>query len=141
MSKPILAYVVTILNEREIAINAGSEKGVEKGMFFNVLEQPLKIVDPSTGADLGSLQRIKIRVRVNHVDSKFCVATTFRKRDGFFVGDWASLLMPSRVETLKLEDHSRRMWNAISEKDSVVKLLDPVVQVLPEPSQQVKGSE
>ena len=49
MTKPIRGKVAHVLNEREIAINVGTEKGVTIGMRFNVMEiHDEDIKDPDT---------------------------------------------------------------------------------------------
>lgn len=134
----IRGHVVSILNEREIAISVGSSHGVVKGMFFDVLETPRVIFDPSTNKRLGTLQRQKVRVQVNHVEREFSVAITFHSRKvntgGLSqIGAWASILMPANwvqeYETLRAKDHRHGLWESLDESDSFVKRGDPVTQV------------
>lgn len=134
----IRGHVVSILNEREIAISVGSSDGVVEGMFFDVLETPRVIFDPKANKRLGTLQRQKVRVRVNHVERDFSVAITVRSRKvntgGLSqIGAWASILMPANWvqehETLRAKDHRHGLWASLDEEDSFVKRGDPVAQV------------
>ena len=141
MSNQIKGRVVKILNEREIAIDVGTDHGVSDGMFFDVLEPRQSIYDSFTKTELGSLQRPKVRVRINHVQERFAVAATFRSRrvnrGGLDqIGAWASLLLPTdwveQHETLRAKEHKHGLWNELDEADSLVKRGDPVVQVMAE---------
>ena len=134
----IRGHVVSILNEREIAISVGSNHGVVEGMFFDVLEAPRVIFDSKVGKQLGTLQRQKVRVRVTDIEKDFSVAITFRSRKvntgGLSqIGAWASILMPAnwvqKHETLRAKDHRHGLWISLDEADSFVKRGDPVAQV------------
>lgn len=144
----IRGHVVSILNEREMAISVGASHGVVDGMFFDVLESPRIIFDTQTNKRLGTLQRPKVRVRVNHVEQEFSVAITFQSRKvnrgGLSqVGAWASLLMPANwvqeYETLRAKDHRHGLWSSLDEKESFVKRGDPVAQVRTRPSDTEEG--
>ena len=138
--KRIRGKVARILNSRELVINLGSEQGVVLGMCFDVLDPKGEdIKDPDTGDILGSLERPKVRVKVNRVEPKICVATTYKKIDvniggtGAVIPDlrvFSKLLMPPKwvanYETLKTEE---KTWEDLSEKESYVKTGDPVIQV------------
>ena len=45
----IEGQVATIVNERELVINRGSDSGVNEGMKFKVVGGELAIKDPETG--------------------------------------------------------------------------------------------
>lgn len=134
--------VASVLNSREVALNIGQEAGVEIGMLFDILaEKPEEVIDPDTGATLGSVNRPKVRVKVCHVDKLLSVATTFRTRrvnvggTGAFAGalmgaSFSRALSPpewvSKTETLKTTE---RTWEDLEESESYVKTGDVVVQV------------
>ena len=134
----IRGKVARILNAREVAINVGSMGGVRPGMQFDILDPALHdITDPDTGEVIGSVNRPKVRVRVGLVEQKFSIAQTFRTRrvnigGSSELGILAGLvdLRPSKwvdkPETLKT---SEKTWEDLGEKDSYVKIGDPVVQV------------
>lgn len=135
MTKPICGKVARVLNEREIAINIGAEKGVTTGMSFDVMEiHDQDIKDPDTGEVLGSIERPKVRVHVTHVQEKLSVATTFRNREintgGTGLGPFAQSLMPpnwiTKHETFSKIEESR---DELDEENSYVKTGDLVVQV------------
>ena len=63
-NKPITGKVAGVLNERELTINVGSEKGVYEGMKFKVLaSSPIKVKDPDTEKILGTVDREKVQVK------------------------------------------------------------------------------
>lgn len=137
MTDLIRGKVARVLNSRELALNLGSDHGVHEGMLFDVLDpKGENIVDPDTGAILGSLERPKVRVKVISVQDKLSVASTFKKEvkniGGAGIGTSAIsqfFLKPEYVtqyETLKTEE---KTWEDLSEKESYVKHGDPVVQV------------
>ena len=73
----IKGKVATIINERDLVINIGSDAGVQDGMKFKVIESQLDIKDPDTGESLGSVSREKIRVKIVEVHSKFSIGKTY----------------------------------------------------------------
>ena len=143
MTNPIRGRIAKILNSREVAINIGTSNGVTIGMYFDVMDQDHEsIIDPDTGKSLGSLERPKVRVKVESVQDRFSVASTYKARKVNVGGSpgiaeimssgLSNALMPPRwvtkYETLKTEE---KTWEDLKEKDSYVKTGDPVVQVFP----------
>jgi len=144
MSKrdPIEGVVARVLNSREVAINVGSDAGVEFGMIFEILDTSGDdIEDPISGEILGSVHRPKVQVRVNHIKEKFALAKTFKTKMVNVGGNFDSgiglsdFLRPRRYvkesETFRSEDAA---WEAIHESDSIVKTGDPVRELLDESS-------
>ena len=136
MTEPIKGKVARILNEREIAINLGTSKGITVGMYFDVIDSNGEnIEDPDTGEVLGSIDRPKVRVEVIHVQDKLSIATTYEVErlniggEGR-LGPFAHYLMPpkwiEKYETLRTRDKG---WLPISERQSYVNVGDSVVQV------------
>ena len=143
-SEPIRGKVARILDARELVINVGSRDGVIVGMYFDVLDPKGEdIKDPDTGEILGSLERPKVRVQIVKVQERLSVASTYRKSvvniggQGAALGDLrggiSALFMPpkyvTKYETLKTTE---KTWEDLDEKESYVKIGDPVVQVIPE---------
>lgn len=136
MINPIRGKVARVLNSREIAINVGSEKGVDVGMHFDVLDPKYEnIRDPDTHELLGSIERPKVRVQVIKVQEKLSIASTYRKKKinvgGTFGVSLSEFLMPpewrTKYETLKTEEQD---WEDIDAKESYVNVGDPVAQVI-----------
>lgn len=139
--KPLRGKVARILTERQLVLNLGATKGVERGMVFKVIDPKGEdIKDPDTGEVLGSLGRLKVRVRVVDVKEEMSVASTYRSRrvniggtgDGMpDLSAFSRSLLPPRwvkeYETLSNED---RPWDEIEESQSFVKVGDPVIQVI-----------
>ena len=139
MSDPIRGKVARILNSREVALNVGANDGVELDMCFNILDRKLEdILDPDSKQQLGSIERPKVQVKVTYVQDKLSLASTFRTTQvntggtgslGFGVLSRA-LLPPkweTKYETFKTDVNT---WEDLDERESFVKVGDPVVQVL-----------
>ena len=139
LDNPIKGKVARILNSREVVLNIGSHEGVEPNMHFDILDANSQdIRDPDSGEVLGSLNRPKVRVRTTHVQSLLSVATTYRKTrvniggtgSGPTLGALSDSLLPeewvTRQETLKTRQSG---FDTLDEKDSIVKVGDPVVRV------------
>ena len=143
MTNPIRGKVARVLNSREIAINVGSEKGVDVGMHFDVLDPKYEnIRDPDTQELLGSIEHPKVRVQIIRVQEKLSIASTYRKKKinvggTSLMGDLSEFLMPpdwrTKYETLKTEEQDRE---DIKDNESYVKVGDPVAQVIIVPDTQ-----
>ncbi len=141
MTKKLEGKVAKILNSRELALNIGSNDGVEVGMIFEVVDpKGENIEDPDTGEVLGSIDRPKVRVKVTSVLERLSVASTysFRKVNVGGSGGFSALdafsksLLPSKwvtkYETLKTDE---KTWEDVEEEDCFVKTGDPVRQIIP----------
>lgn len=105
--------VAAILNERELVINKGEISDVKKDMIFGVLETKEGIKDPDTGEVLGSVESVKITLKVVDVQSKLSVCRTYETYQ-VNIGGTGKLIFPAffepppkwitRVKTLKSED-------------------------------------
>lgn len=139
MTQPIRGKVAQVLNNREIAINLGTAKGVTIGMYFDVVDaNGQNIKDPDTGEVLGSIERSKVRVKITRVQEKLSVATTYRSEKvnvggtgpSITLGPFARALMPpewvTKYETLH---NTGETPDYLEKSDSAVKTGDPVVQV------------
>lgn len=126
--------VAQLLNVRQLAVNIGRKHGVQEGMYFAVLNRnAADIRDPDTHELLGSTVLPKVHVKVTKVEAEFCIAdvegTRFRKGftlPAFFYTEYAEVPKTlSRSENAEVEE--------IEEKDSIVRIGDPVVQEKPPP--------
>ena len=142
MTAPLRGKVARILNSRDMAINIGSRGGVAAGMRFDVIDASGQdIQDPDTGELLGSVERSKVRVEISRVQERFSVASTYRQERVNVGGTGltgidspiSQFFMPAkwetRYETLKTEEGT---GEDLHERDSYVRVGDPVVQVLDE---------
>lgn len=140
-TEPIHGKVARILNSRELALNIGKIDGVELNMYFDVLDPKGEdIIDPDTGALLGSLQRPKVRVKIVKVLDQLSVGSTFKKhtvnKGGLGMGTLEltsfaqELLPPNYVTEYENLKTSEKTWEDLSEQESYVKTGDPVIQVI-----------
>ena len=135
-ARQIHGKVAQIINSREVALNVGSDHGVELNMLFDILTQKgFDIRDPDTNEILGSVERPKARVKVVMVRPKLCVASTYRTTRvnvggvGFGFGRSGLFEPPkweTRTETLKTDENA---LEELPEEESYVSTGDPVVQV------------
>lgn len=134
--EPISGRVAKILNSREVALNIGKRHGVTVDMVFEILSPGggEQIVDPDSGAVLGSVNPAKTKVKISRVDDAFSIAGTYRSRR-FDVGGIVLFQPPkweTRYETLKIDGDFEPYAESLDEKDSYVATGDPVVQVIPD---------
>ena len=131
--------VARVLNTKELALNIGSDAGVQIGMKFDFMSHKLEdIRDPDTNEVLGSINRPKVRVRVSYVDEKLSIATTFKKTT-VNIGGTAqlmpssafakALLPPNWVERNETLRTSEKTWDDLDESESYVKTGDVAVEV------------
>ena len=134
-TEPIRGKVARVLNSREVAINKGSDDGVEIGMIFKILStKGSKIEDPDTGESLGSVDLVKSSVKVTVVQDRIAVASTYRSRRVNVGGRglaFSGLFEPpkweTRFETLRIDEAA---IEDLDEEDAIVNTGDPVVQDL-----------
>lgn len=135
-TEPIRGSVARVLSSRDVAINKGSDDGVEVGMIFKILSPTgSEITDPDTGDLLGSVELTKIRVKVTAVQERIAVASTYRSHSvnvgGTGIGMGSKWFEPPKwethVETLKIDE---AVTEELSERDTFVHRGDPVLQDL-----------
>jgi len=74
MTERLEGKISEIINEYVVAINIGNNRGVVKGMIFNIVSPKIAIIDPDTNEELGEYEYIKARVEVVSVHEKFSLA-------------------------------------------------------------------
>ena len=142
MDNPIEGKVARILNSRQLILNVGSNKGVQLGMCFAVLDEGGEdVTDPDSNEVLGSISIHKVLVCIVRVEEKMSIASTFRfkketKRGGglgLTGRELAYLFEPTRTirnyETLEKKNFGRDKISILDEKDSYVSVGDIVIQV------------
>jgi hypothetical protein len=74
-SYPFMGQVAVLLSDEELIINRGSANGLIKDMIFSVLDaRAQNVPDPQTGESLGSIEVVKVRVRLTRVEEKLSIA-------------------------------------------------------------------
>jgi hypothetical protein len=117
--------VAQVIDDHTLVVNRGSEHGVGIGMRFAVLNaKGAEITDPETGESIGSVDIDKVIVKVVRVEPRLAVARTFQR----FATGFGALFGGMRTETLRIEDSTYKQ--DLDEKDSYVKIGDPVVEVI-----------
>lgn len=143
MSESIEGKVAQVLNEREVAINVGAEHGVETGMKFEILsEKPIVITDPDTGDEIGTIDRVKVRVKVVEVRPRMSITSTyetyqvnvggagldFERLIGLTSSSILAAKWVTRVKTLRIDQSD--LPGPLDEKDSIVRRGDRVTQIV-----------
>lgn len=140
--------VASVLNERELVLNIGSDDAVEVGMRFKILYSGgIEITDPDTDEPLGNVEWPKTEVKIVSVQPHMAVGRTFRTitvppkgQRGLASYAAALSMMGSDYEPEKRVVETLRSSDGFAEKEidpteSVVKRGDPAVQVIPLPKQ------
>lgn len=122
----IRAKVARVLNTTDVALNRGTEAGVEVGMRFAILsDRGEDIRDPDTHEVLDSVQIAKTLVKIVDTTAKVSIGRTFRTIESVGFGR----IMTdgtTRRETLKSDE--RRVQQELNPKDSFIKTGDEAVQ-------------
>jgi hypothetical protein len=120
-SPRLQGHVARLVTDDELVINLGSRDGVKKDMYFNVIDESTEnISDPITGEDLGSIERIKVQVRIIRVSERLALGLIYPGRSRTdFPGD-ISVLMGPKPRSGKLTGNT---W------PEGVKVGDPVIYV------------
>jgi len=104
-SPRLRGLVARLVTDDELVINRGSRDGVKEGMYFNVLDETTdNIRDPQTGEDLGSIERIKVQVRVTSVSERISLAEVYPPRGRIGLPSSIDVLMGSRPRSGRLTD-------------------------------------
>ncbi len=142
MSDKLKGRVAQILNERELVINLGREKGVKPSMIFAVMaeQNPVEIRDPESGEVLDIIDREKVRVEATEVRDKISICKTYRVRKTEI--NWFDQAFPIRnlpgwpyspyeyheAETLRSDEGSS--ISTLAPEASYVKIGDRVVEIV-----------
>lgn len=100
--------VVRLITDDELLFNRGSQHGVKKGMYFEVIDPITEdVIDPVTGENLGSIKRQKARIRVISVNERMAQAEVYpqRGREGILAS--TNVLMGPKPRSGSLTDSQR----------------------------------
>jgi hypothetical protein len=122
------AKVARIINSRELAINKGSDDGVKEGMEFKVVEPEMDIVDPDTEEPLGSITRVKVRIRISEVRPRFSIGRTYELYH-IYLDPSPLELGTSKREVRKVKALRTKDPHKFYEESSYVEVGDLVVQL------------
>lgn len=125
LTDPIKGKVSNIIDSYSVALNIGTNHGVQKGMMFKIVDKTVNVRDPDTGEELGNLVFSKANVRITEVYEKYCLAETV----GSFIESTMPVFSLSRTvrKTLPLDPRTRK------DHEETVKVGDEVIQVIEEP--------
>ena len=66
--------VATIVNEDQVAVNVGSNSGVEVSDLLTIRRE-VKVTDPDTKEPLGTVSLVRLRLQITLVSDSFSVGT------------------------------------------------------------------
>ena len=122
--------VAKILNTRELVINRGSEDGVTNGMKFEVVDDFDEILDPDTQENLGTIKRVKIRVKADEVHPRFSITRTY---ETYQVSEPSAISVAQSMHFSRTVTKVKTISNsetAYEEGRSYIRVGDKVVQIL-----------
>ena len=76
----IVAKVATVISESEVAFNVGSESGV-KINYSATIQRPVRIEDPDTHEELGTVLVPALKLKVSLVADKYSVGVVDELQD------------------------------------------------------------
>lgn len=83
-------YITNILSPSDILMRGGKDSHVDKGDYFDILDEPTKIIDPRTNKVLGSTLRYKYRMQVIDVWQNISRLTTTQEGTSNFASPFES---------------------------------------------------
>ena len=93
----VRAKVATIVSDDQIAINTGSKSGVKIGDTLTIRRE-VRVTDPDTKEDLGTVSLIRLRLRITMVSESFSIGTVTDEAPSETFG---ALLNATRVKRFK----------------------------------------
>jgi hypothetical protein len=123
----IRGKVARVLNSTDLAINRGTDDGVDVGMRFAILsDRGADIKDPDSDEVLDSIEIAKTLVKIISVTRHLAVGRTFRSKGGGGIAAALNMVGTQRDETLRTDE--RRLQQELDPKDSFIKVGDEAVQ-------------
>jgi hypothetical protein len=98
--KTVRAKVADVLNEREVALNAGKDKGIAVGDIADVITLH-DVVDPDTKEPLGEVRTLVVSLRVESVAERLSIARTFQQKGGGTIYDILASTTRSTIQTIR----------------------------------------
>lgn len=80
MDKILTGKVVEIIDEYNIVINIGSEKGIENYARFLIYNIGKELTDPDTNESLGCLEIVCGEGKVSHIQDKMTILTSAKEK-------------------------------------------------------------
>lgn len=68
--------VIKVIDSRTIVINAGLNQGISSNMHFIIYDVGEKLYDPDTKEELGSLEIVKGKAKVKHIQDNLTTLTS-----------------------------------------------------------------
>ena len=122
--------VAGILNSRELVINRGASDGVKDGMRFEVIDDSYEILDPDTGEALGTIKKVKLRVKVSDIQPRLSIARTYETYEtASFASAIASLTAPSTVTKVRTIRNDAAT-TPLEQREDYIKIGDKVLQII-----------
>jgi len=132
----ISGKVAEIIDNRTVALNVGSDSGVEVGMRFLILKPDKELIDPETGDSLGSVKIPKIKVQVTTVSKKYCLAETYEYSEVNVggvntLGSLSNILAaPNYIRKFETFEIDEKHKKEIKKEKSVVQVGDLADQIM-----------
>lgn len=129
--------VIKILDSETIIINIGSEKGISENTTFEILGQPIKIVDPVTKENLGFLDNVKETVKPIRIFPKMCLCSHITYTSSLINSLSAFSNMYTSTEQRKILNVEQSQISSNLKIDKTIKIGDKVrIKInLPTPNQ------
>lgn len=99
--------VIRIFDECHVLINAGTNDGIEQGDLLRIVGEMEEIIDPETKKKLGTLEKMKAKVRAIHVQVNMCVAESAESYKASIIPSVLSSFAPKEyLEKLPVDSES-----------------------------------
>ena len=109
---PINLLVASVLNDNQVVLNGGRNKGVANGQSYVIYTVGPEIKDPATGRSLGTVELVRGRVHVIQVQEELSVAST-EKNDVSIAPEYpgTSIIaqLKPKLQGVKIGDQAKRV--------------------------------
>ncbi len=133
MSKTQIYKVIKILNEYEIVINAGANKGLSDGDRLQIFVPGVHVVDPDTKEDLGTLDNVKATIVVKTLLPKMAICVNAATESPLTSSAQALISTAFAPTSKKLNVNTLDISGGSPLQDSCIKLGD-LVRKMPNPT-------
>lgn len=102
--------VATVVSESQLAFNGGRDVGIQEGDIV-LLNRKVEVIDPVTKERLGTVLLPKLRLRVNLISDRYCVAVVTDRveaRTASLMGKAVASSQPLKTITIKTQESDMR---------------------------------
>lgn len=115
--------VIKIIDDYRIVINAGAVQGITEDTKLEIYVPGEEILDPDTGAKLGTLDYIKAYLKVVHAYENMSICRNYEIKEASLF-DFGVAFTKYELKTLKVD--KTQITGGLNEEDKIIRIGDLV---------------